>query len=72
MLHIQDLQVKLCHKEILKHVDLEVYPGETHILFGPNGSGETSLLMTTMGYPQYGVTGERLSSKERTSPIILA
>ncbi len=37
MLQIDDLQVKLGDKEILKHIDLEIPPGETHILFGPNG-----------------------------------
>jgi Fe-S cluster assembly ATP-binding protein len=50
-------------KEILKHIDLEIEPGETHILFGPNGSGKTSLLMTIMGYPQYRVTGGRILFK---------
>ena len=39
MLLIEDLQVKLEDKEILKHIDLEIGTGETHILFGPNGSG---------------------------------
>ncbi len=32
MLQIDDLQVKLGDKEILKHIDLEILPGETHIL----------------------------------------
>jgi Fe-S cluster assembly ATP-binding protein len=63
MLLIEDLQVKLGDKEILKHIDLEIHEGETHILFGPNGSGKTSLLMTIMGYPQYRVTGGRIAFK---------
>ena len=63
MLQIEDLQVKLEDKEILKHIDLEIGAGETHVLFGPNGSGKTSLLMTIMGYPQYRVTGGKIVFK---------
>jgi Fe-S cluster assembly ATP-binding protein len=63
MLQVEDLQVKLGDKEILRHIDLEIHAGETHILFGPNGSGKTSLLMTIMGYPQYRVTGGRIVFK---------
>ena len=63
MLQVEDLEVKLADKEILKHIDLEIQPGETHILFGPNGSGKTSLLMTIMGYPQYRVTGGKIVFK---------
>ena len=63
MLQIEDLQVKLGDKEILKHIDLEIHTGETHLLFGPNGSGKTSLLMTIMGYPQYRVTGGKIVFK---------
>jgi len=63
MLQIEDLQVKLGDREILAHIDLEINAGETHILFGPNGSGKTSLLMTIMGYPQYRVTAGKIRFK---------
>jgi Fe-S cluster assembly ATP-binding protein len=63
MLIIEDLRVELGDKEILKHIDLEIPQGENHILFGPNGSGKTSLLMTIMGYPQYKVTEGRITFK---------
>ena len=63
MLQVEDLQVKLGDKEILRHIDLEIGAGETHILFGPNGSGKTSLLMTLMGYPQYRITGGKIMFK---------
>lgn len=63
MLIIEDLQVKLGDREILRHIDLEIKPGEVHILFGPNGSGKTSLLMTIMGYPQYKVTAGKILFK---------
>lgn len=63
MLIIEDLKVELGDKVILQHIDLEIKPGETHILFGPNGSGKTSLLMTIMGYPQYRVVEGKMTFK---------
>jgi Fe-S cluster assembly ATP-binding protein len=63
MLVVEDLRVELGGKEILTHIDLEINSGENHILFGPNGSGKTSLLMTIMGYPQFNVTGGKVIFK---------
>jgi Fe-S cluster assembly ATP-binding protein len=63
MLLVEDLQVDIDGETILKHIDLEIKPGETHVLFGPNGSGKTSLLMTIMGYPRYKVAAGRIVFK---------
>ncbi len=63
MLTIEELKVEVGGREILKDVNMEVPSGETHILFGPNGSGKTSLMMTLMGFSGYKVTHGRITFK---------
>ncbi|MFP4476500.1 MAG: ABC transporter ATP-binding protein [Desulfatibacillaceae bacterium] len=72
MLVIEDLAVEVGGKPILKNVNMEIPKGESHILFGPNGSGKTSLMMTIMGFSGYIVTHGRIMFKGRDitySPI---
>jgi len=63
VLLVEDLAVEVGDRLILKHIDLEIRPGETHILFGPNGSGKTSLVMAIMGYPNYRITAGKIIFK---------
>ncbi|KPA16542.1 iron-regulated ABC transporter atp-binding protein [Candidatus Magnetomorum sp. HK-1] len=63
MLVIEDLGVEVGGKQILNHINMEIPSGETHILFGPNGSGKTSLMMTIMGFSGYKVTRGKIIYK---------
>ena len=55
MLEIKDLWVSMGGKNILKGVDLSMGKKETHVLMGPNASGNTTLVFSILGYPSYQV-----------------
>lgn len=63
MLLIEDLAVEVGGKTILNHINMEIPEGETHILFGPNGSGKTSLMMTIVGFSGHKVTNGKITFK---------
>lgn len=63
MLQIEELKVEVDGKTILNNVNMEIPKGQTHILFGPNGSGKTSLMMTIMGFSGYNVTNGKIMFK---------
>ena len=60
MIEIEKLAVSVEGKRILNNVNLRIKTGESIVLFGPNGSGKTSLLMTIMGIPRYRVESGRI------------
>ncbi|RJO66916.1 MAG: Fe-S cluster assembly ATPase SufC [Myxococcales bacterium] len=64
ILSCRNLRVYLAEKEIVKGVDLDVFPGEKHAIMGPNGSGKSTMVSALMGHPAYRVEGEILIDGE--------
>ncbi|MBQ6568104.1 MAG: Fe-S cluster assembly ATPase SufC [Treponema sp.] len=57
LLDVQDINVRVAGKEILRGVSLGIGEGETHVLMGPNGAGKSTLGYTLMGHPDYELAG---------------
>ena len=60
MLNIENLQVNVDDKPILKGLSLAVQPGEVHAIMGPNGSGQSTLAHVLAGREGYRVTDGRV------------
>lgn len=60
MLEIEDLQVSVEDKQILKGLNLKVRAGEIHAIMGPNGAGKSTLAKALAGDPSYEVTGGKV------------
>jgi len=63
-LQCKGVRVSINDKDIVKGVDLVVFPGEVHAIMGPNGSGKSTLAAALAGHPSYGLSGEVFLSGE--------
>lgn len=53
LLEINNLHAGVEGKEILKGVNLNIKPGEIHVIMGPNGSGKTTTANAILNNPVY-------------------
>jgi Fe-S cluster assembly ATP-binding protein len=67
-LNIQNLNVSIGDRQILKDFSLTVPKGEVHAIMGPNGTGKSTLAKALAGHPDYAVTSGTATLD--TTPIL--
>ena len=65
MFKIKNLQVSIDNKKILKDFNIEINPGELHVIMGPNGSGKSTLTNTIAGKDTYIIDSGQIIYKDK-------
>lgn len=55
LLNVKNLNVEVNNKKILNNMNLQVNPGEVHVIMGPNGVGKSTLSKVILGDHNYKV-----------------
>jgi Fe-S cluster assembly ATP-binding protein len=64
-LEIENLNVSIGDKQIIKDFSLTIPKGEVHAIMGPNGTGKSTLAKALAGHPDYEITsGDALMDGE--------
>jgi Fe-S cluster assembly ATP-binding protein len=66
LLEIEKLTAGIENKPILKSINLQIAAGETVVIFGPNGSGKTSLLKAILGVGGIKIKSGKILFKSKT------
>tara|TARA_B100002052_G_scaffold65293_1_gene58540 strand:- start:81 stop:830 length:750 start_codon:yes stop_codon:yes gene_type:complete len=70
MFKIKNLHVSIDNKKILKDFNINIKPGELHVIMGPNGSGKSTLTNTIAGKENYEVTsGDIMYNNKSLLPL---
>src|SRR5437868_15523285 len=56
ILEIKNLSAGVEDRQILKGINLKIFPGEVHAVMGPNGSGKSTLAAILAGRESYDIT----------------
>lgn len=65
MLKIENVTVKVLDKTILEDFNLEINPGEIHVLMGQNGAGKSTVSKVLLRDPHYEVTKGSITLNEK-------
>ena len=63
MIQLKNVEVTVGDSVLLSNINLAIPYGETHVMFGPNGIGKTTLLKAIMGLPPAKVTSGQIIFK---------
>ena len=64
LLKLENISACVEDKQILKGINLDVKPGEVHVVMGPNGSGKSTLANVIMNTGGYEITDGKIYFKD--------